>query len=282
MNGIPWKEMLGGATGWAALFLVLSFALLYALINKTVDTIGRRLEGAVKRLEVIQQAAIQMAGQVDLDLRKSRIDVYKILWEKTGTLPKWPRNAELTYDNVRRLTKELRDWYFEMGGLYLSRSARVAYGALQEQIVKLDAASTGRMSDQATNRSARNVVLSGQSSPRTFSLVARPPLFPPDSRGVPTYSAARFTRRCPHDQARASPAAASAHDVEWTGSQRMHGIHEDDLFPRGAAKPTAIPAGALRQGGGVSRARRAGQCEEALASLVEILAHAERNLSGAG
>jgi hypothetical protein len=35
--------------------------------------------------------AQKLAGEIDLDLRKRRIDVYTELWEATAVLPKWPR-----------------------------------------------------------------------------------------------------------------------------------------------------------------------------------------------
>jgi len=71
---------------------------------------------------------------LDLTIYKQRAEVYKGLWEKTALLPKWPKKAEVTYAQLKTLSEELRDWYFHLGGLYLSDSARAAYGSLQEAL----------------------------------------------------------------------------------------------------------------------------------------------------
>ena len=80
---MPWEAILGGATGGVAVAIV------------TGDT----------------------------DLHTHRIQVYTELWNKTGTLPQWPRNRELTYRDLQTLTAELCSWYFEQGGMYLSTIA---------------------------------------------------------------------------------------------------------------------------------------------------------------
>ncbi len=71
---------------------------------------------------------------VDLAVHKSRGEAYKSVWEKTALLSKWPRRAGVTYLDLRDFSEQLRDWYFLAGGLYLSESARKAYGNLQEAL----------------------------------------------------------------------------------------------------------------------------------------------------
>jgi len=66
--------------------------------------------------------AQKLAGDIDLDLRKRRIDLYE----------------------------ELKTWYFQRGGMYLSRTAhRDAYSPLQDTLANiLGTQSTGPISDQ--------------------------------------------------------------------------------------------------------------------------------------
>jgi hypothetical protein len=71
---------------------------------------------------------------LDLAIYKHRGEAYKLLWEKTSLLPKWPRRADVTYGQIHTLSEELRDWYFHVGGVYLSDPARDAYGDLQEAL----------------------------------------------------------------------------------------------------------------------------------------------------
>lgn len=80
----------------------------------------------------------KMLGDIDLDLRKLRIAAYAPLWKATGLLPKWPRAAGVTYADLFELSAQLRTWYYDTGGIYLSRSTHAsAYGPLQDAIADL-------------------------------------------------------------------------------------------------------------------------------------------------
>ena len=94
----------------------------------------QRFESALKRAEELHRVLLASATTIDSDLRAHRIEVYCDLWKKTGLLPQWPRNQQLTYSQLQQFTTDLRDWYFERGGMYLSRSAREAYGKVQEAL----------------------------------------------------------------------------------------------------------------------------------------------------
>lgn len=72
--------------------------------------------------------------RIDESLREKRLEVYKILWKETSLLPKWPENKDVTYKNLNELSKRLRDWYFNEGGIYLSTQARKAYEVVQDRI----------------------------------------------------------------------------------------------------------------------------------------------------
>ena len=71
---------------------------------------------------------------LDLAMYKHRGEAYKGLWEKTFLLPRWPQRAGVTYAQLRTLSEELRHWYYFVGGVYLSDSARNAYSDLQEAL----------------------------------------------------------------------------------------------------------------------------------------------------
>jgi hypothetical protein len=82
---------------------------------------------------LISHFLIQRRG-LDLAVYKQRVEVYKPLWEKTSLLSRWPQRIGVTYSQLQSLSDELRHWYFFMGGMYLSDSARKAYGNLQEAL----------------------------------------------------------------------------------------------------------------------------------------------------
>ena len=92
----------------------------------------------------------KLLQDIDVDLRKRRIDVYQELWKSTALLPKWPRHEGVTYERLRQFSEELRAWYFDKGGMYLSRSTHDgAYGPLQDALAELlQAHKSGPISDE--------------------------------------------------------------------------------------------------------------------------------------
>jgi hypothetical protein len=89
--------------------------------------------------------------QVDIDLRLRRIEVYKPLWELTALLPRWPRDPDVTYEQLLDFTQSLSTWYFAGGGMYLSRTThRDGYYPLQEELERVQRqGKTGKLSQSS-------------------------------------------------------------------------------------------------------------------------------------
>jgi hypothetical protein len=66
----------------------------------------------------------------DASLRDLRIAAYKDLWRALEPLAKYGRRDLLLKDQAQTLLSVLKTWYFETGGLVLSRDARRDYFAL--------------------------------------------------------------------------------------------------------------------------------------------------------
>jgi hypothetical protein len=80
----------------------------------------------------------KLLQDIDLDLRTRRIGVYDRLWKSTALLPKWPKAKGVTYSQLMQFSETLRTWYFETGGMYLSRSThRDAYSPLQDELMRV-------------------------------------------------------------------------------------------------------------------------------------------------
>src|SRR4028119_1434477 len=60
----------------------------------------------------------------DSDLRQKRIDVYADLWRLLEPLAKYARTSPLSGSDVDALAAQIREWYFQKGGLFLSTTAR--------------------------------------------------------------------------------------------------------------------------------------------------------------
>lgn len=90
------------------------------------------------RIADAHMQALKFAATIDLDLRKRRIEVYKRVWKETGLLPKWPEAEGVSYEKLWRLSEWLRDWYFDEGGMYLSRTTHNnGFAPLQDAIADL-------------------------------------------------------------------------------------------------------------------------------------------------
>ena len=114
-----------------------STVIISALVGAVVSYIGAVLKNF-----------IDVRVKVDESLRETRIPVYKELWIKTGLLPKWLRSGDVSYENLAQFSADMRDWYFNQGGMFLSRKARAAYGDLQDTIHSvLSKGEKGRLSE---------------------------------------------------------------------------------------------------------------------------------------
>ena len=75
--------------------------------------------------------------QFDAHLRELRIGAYQDLWKRLKVLAKYGRTQELDRDQVQALGGDLSKWYFEIGGMFLSKPTRDDYFALQDAIERM-------------------------------------------------------------------------------------------------------------------------------------------------
>ena len=99
-----------------------------------------------KRIELQEEARLNLLSALDQELRTARIAAYKGIWRSTGILPKWP-TREASFEELIALRKELRRWYFEDGGLFLSEESRSKeYKTLQSRLCSIPDNKTGELS----------------------------------------------------------------------------------------------------------------------------------------
>jgi hypothetical protein len=67
-------------------------------------------------------------------LRLERRKDYRKLWRLTGLLPLYARTTPISFTRLAEFAIELRQWYFDAGGIVLSEASRDSYFALQEAI----------------------------------------------------------------------------------------------------------------------------------------------------
>lgn len=76
----------------------------------------------------------ELEAQYDKDLRMERVKAYTALWKVLQALAKYSRPEPVTASSLMKLSAALRQWYFEVGGIFMSTRTRDAYFALQDEI----------------------------------------------------------------------------------------------------------------------------------------------------
>jgi hypothetical protein len=104
-----------------------------ALISVLTLLVGAAVSGLVTYLETRRK----LAYDYDADLRKRRIEAYSDLWKRLEPLAKYATKPSVSKTDIKELAENLRIWYFETGGIFLSAAAREAYFALQEVLTHL-------------------------------------------------------------------------------------------------------------------------------------------------
>jgi hypothetical protein len=75
---------------------------------------------------------LDLTAEYDRKLRSERLDAYRELFKRLKPLARYSPESPLTYNIIRNTSEELRDWYFDIGGIYLSKESRTPYFDLKE------------------------------------------------------------------------------------------------------------------------------------------------------
>jgi hypothetical protein len=108
------------------------------MADKASIIIISSLVGAfVSYLGAVIKNVLDTNRKINESLLEKRTESCQILWDKTRLLPSWPRDETVTYEKLKILSEELRDGYFDGGGIYLSRTSQKSYAALQKIITEV-------------------------------------------------------------------------------------------------------------------------------------------------
>jgi len=79
---------------------------------------------------------LELTVEYDKELQKSRLEAYKKLWGMLEKFAKYGREP-LTYEMLRKVSDETRNWYFHEGGIYLTRASRAPYFEMKKRMQRL-------------------------------------------------------------------------------------------------------------------------------------------------
>lgn len=78
-----------------------------------------------------EKVRLDLTAEYDRKLRSERLDAYRELFKRMKPLARYSPEKPLTYKIIRETSEDLRDWYFDVGGIYLSKDSRDPYFELK-------------------------------------------------------------------------------------------------------------------------------------------------------
>lgn len=106
-------------------------------ITLITGVVSAGLSSIVTYLATRWKIRLELEAEYDKELRGIRIKVYKNLWETLQPLARYSPPEPVTYNIIKDLSEEMRKWYFEEGGIYLSKRSRKPYFNLKESLQKI-------------------------------------------------------------------------------------------------------------------------------------------------
>lgn len=70
---------------------------------------------------------LDLAAEYDKQLQENRLEVYQILWGMLEPLSRYGRDKPVTHTVLRSISDQTRTWYFQKGGIYLTKRSRQPY-----------------------------------------------------------------------------------------------------------------------------------------------------------
>ena len=114
------------------------------LVGLLGGLIGSVAGGSLTWLTTRWTVRRQLEHSYDKELRTERAAAYRQLWQITGALPRYQWPAKATRSDLRDLIERFHRWYFEVGGLFFSCTAKSAYFQMMDA---LDSAAGRRAGD---------------------------------------------------------------------------------------------------------------------------------------
>jgi hypothetical protein len=99
--------------------------------DKEINTMNNRHERNITQLK----NELETLKAYDTDLRSRRIDAYTKLWSLLEPLSHYNRPEPVTYELILDMWTSIREWYYRIGGIYLSEKSRISYFFFLDEII---------------------------------------------------------------------------------------------------------------------------------------------------
>jgi hypothetical protein len=102
-----------------------------ALIALIAGLVSGAVTSVITYFATAAKIRLELATEYDKELRKERLSAYLELWPKLISLARYSAPSPVGRQLVMRTSEAMRDWYFDTGGIYLSRESRGPYFELK-------------------------------------------------------------------------------------------------------------------------------------------------------
>lgn len=139
-----------------------------AVLASTVTAAAGVVVASITGVLGYRSARWSLRKELEVDLRRQRLEAFKALWALSEPLAKYGRSgpaSHVTPASLERLSSKLRHWYFAQGGMFLSDSSRDAYFAFQDALQAV--IQSGRAKDEELDEATRERVREKGSALRT-------------------------------------------------------------------------------------------------------------------
>ena len=96
--------------------------------------ISGAITAVITYFATLSKARLDLTLVYDKELRENRLEAYKELWKRLKPLARYSPETPLTHQIVKETSESMRDWYFDVGGIFLSRESREHYFALKQEM----------------------------------------------------------------------------------------------------------------------------------------------------
>lgn len=130
------------------------------LLATVVTAVAGVIVAAITGLLSYRSARWNLRRDLEVDLRRQRLEALKALWALSEPLAKYGRTgpaAAVTPASIEKLSGDLRHWYFAQGGMFLTDESRDAYFNFQDALQEViqEASDKDRELDEVTRERIR-------------------------------------------------------------------------------------------------------------------------------
>jgi hypothetical protein len=104
------------------------------LLSLLTGLISGTITAVVTYFATLSKVRLDLTIEYDKELHQERLKAYQALWPKLKPLAQYSPEQPLKYQIVKDTSEKMRDWYFDTGGIFLSRESREPYFALKKEM----------------------------------------------------------------------------------------------------------------------------------------------------